>query len=108
MAQSIGRPQLARIQDTILTPFLKRHHLPLYHNQPEFHASFAWALARPALPSGSDGTATTAARWDNPFDANVLASANNHTAEVERAIGKGWEVDALEVKVGKTITRIAL
>lgn len=90
-----GHDKLASIQEKILTPFLKLHHLPLYHSNPEFHTSFAWCLLK---------------REGNPFDADFLEKLNER---MEVRLGNvmrkgGWEIGDMEVKVGKSVTRYRL
>lgn len=87
--------QLVNIQDRIITPFLKLHHLPLYHSNPEFHTSFAWCLLE---------------QCGNPFTVDVLNKVNERMKdELESAMKDGgWEIGEIEVKVGKSVTRYNL
>lgn len=67
---------------------LRREHLPTYHEEPEFHTSFAWWL--------DDGRV---------LDIEKLAQ---HRKDVLEELKRGWKVDHVCVKVAKTVTRIPL
>lgn len=67
---------------------LRREHLPMYHEDPEFHTSFAWWL--------DDGGVLDVERLE-PHKEKVLA-----------ALRDGWRVTHICVKVAKKVTRIPL
>lgn len=78
---------LERIDDV-----LKRHHLPVYHQNPEFHASLAWGLVE-----------------DKPFPPKVLSRLDALAEDILQAQPKtGWTVNEVLVKVAKDITPIPL
>lgn len=67
---------------------LKKEHLPTYHEDPEFHTSFAWWLDT-----------------EQQFDVGGL---ERHKEEVLTALKGGWRITHVCVKVAKTVTRIPL
>ncbi|BEJ12765.1 hypothetical protein CspHIS471_0212250 [Cutaneotrichosporon sp. HIS471] len=80
---------------------LAKMHLPLYHAQPEFHASFGWALC-PSPQEGGDNSPEA-----TPFPVDLVARLAQHTDPV-LAEHPGWHVGTLCVKVAKHVTRIQL
>ncbi|BEI82067.1 hypothetical protein CcaverHIS002_0212270 [Cutaneotrichosporon cavernicola] len=80
---------------------LAKMHLPLYHAQPEFHASFGWALCPSPQEGGDINPEAT------PFPVGLVARLAQHTDPV-LAEHPGWHVGALCVKVAKDVTRIQL
>lgn len=84
--------QLEKLQINVIDPFLKLHHLPRYHSNPEFHASFAWSLL-------------VASNNETPFTPALLKTIN---AELSGKLGlampkNGWQFDGLKMKVAKTV-----
>lgn len=80
---------LERVDD-----ILKRHHLPVYHSNPEFHASLGWGLV------GEDG---------EPFPPSLLDRLDAFAEDILKAQPKGgWLVDEVCIKIAKEVTRIAL
>jgi len=97
--------------------------LPRYHSRPEFHASFAWCLLDrqnpdlAALSPASEQTTSadpprsgkkTAVERDppkTPFTPRVLQQINEAfgTRLKDLLPSSGWEVERIEVKVGKDI-----
>lgn len=74
---------------------LKKHHLPVYHANPEFHTSLAWALVTD--------------KDDLPFPATLLDELDSFQDDILAAQPKGgWEVKDISVKIAKDITRILL
>lgn len=89
--------QLQRIQDRVIHPFLKTHHLPLYHLDPEFHTSFAWSLLSPD------------ARKESPFHPGLVSRLEErYGGEVRRVCKDGWDVREVRVRVGKVVHRFEL
>ncbi|GMK59091.1 hypothetical protein CspeluHIS016_0701060 [Cutaneotrichosporon spelunceum] len=86
---------------TKLEGILVKMHLPRYHAQPEFHASFGWALCPSQEGGGDCSTGVT------PFPADLVARLARHTDPV-LAEHPGWRVSALCVKVAKDVERIEL
>lgn len=67
---------------------LRTEHLPTYHEDPEFHTSFAWWL---------DGDGRVA-----------IERLDERKDEVLGALKSGWKVTHVCVKVAKTVTRVPL
>ncbi|EJT46426.1 hypothetical protein A1Q1_04975 [Trichosporon asahii var. asahii CBS 2479] len=84
---SAGTRELGTLLEKV-DGLLRREHLPTYHENPEFHTSFAWWL--------DDG---------KKLDLGLL---EKHKEEVMALLKSGWRVDHVCVKVAKTITRILL
>jgi hypothetical protein len=80
-------------------------HLPLYHAQPEFHASFGWALCPDVKEGVKEGVKTD--DKTTPFSDGLVARVAAHT-DAALAGHPGWRVSALCVKVAKEVTRIPL
>ncbi|KAL1410338.1 hypothetical protein Q8F55_004346 [Vanrija albida] len=121
-----GAAALRRLLDGAVAPVLERHHMPAYHADAEFHASFAWCLqAGEGTPSG--GTASPAAAddvgdgGDADTDGDAAAPAVPFTPALLARLGAahtpallkaqppaGWTITALCVKVARDVTRIPL
>lgn len=84
---SAGTRELGTLLERV-DELLRREHLPTYHEEPEFHTSFAWWL--------DDGRV---------LDIEKLAQ---HRKDVLEELKRGWKVDHVCVKVAKTVTRIPL
>jgi hypothetical protein len=108
-------------------PLLTEIHRPLYHTNPEYHASFAWCLTGTdkQLPSGTAQSQAISPGADavinhmpgntsqpllEPISEDVVADL--HKAFERRILDAmpptGWLVTELFLKTGKDITRIAL
>jgi hypothetical protein len=114
--------------DKVVHPILEKYHMPLYHSNPEYHASFAWCLLEPfqtepatADPLGTDtdlqdgtdtrSTATVGGVGDKaPF-------SNDLVDELGRLYGKevlakqptgGWEISSVVLRAGKALREIPL
>jgi hypothetical protein len=99
--------QLERIQSEIIDPFLRLHHLPTYHSNPEFHTSFAWVLVPVPTPSETSASTTVV---DDPFTEELLQCLQE---KFEKAIldaqpKGGWQLDKISTKIGKTCRDFAL
>lgn len=99
--------QLERIQSQIIDPFLKLHHLPTYHTDPEFHTSFAWVLV-PVLSDETDvGPAEPGQQRkpvDDPFTDKLLEQLEAQFAQalLDAQPKGGWRIDRISTKIGKT------
>ncbi|KLT41479.1 hypothetical protein CC85DRAFT_119336 [Cutaneotrichosporon oleaginosum] len=82
---------------------LKKMHLPLYHAQPEFHASFGWALCPDASTQEGEGDE----RAVTPFPDDLVARLAGHT-DAALAAHPGWHVSTLNIKVAKEVTTVQL
>lgn len=105
--------QLERIQSHIIDPFLKIHHLPTYHSDPEFHTSFAWVL----VPVPADVTSVgppepgqQRKHIDDPFTDRLLEQLEAQFAQalLEAQPKGGWQIDRISTKIGKTARDFAL
>lgn len=108
--------------DKAIHPLLAKYHLPLYHTNPEFHASFAWCLLRPGeegITSGldtameNDGVEDHIARpamADSPFTRQVLDDLNTGFERklLEAQPRGGWDVSHAILRVGKAVHNIGL
>jgi hypothetical protein len=111
--------QIERIVNKVVHPILANLHLPLYHSEPEFHASFAWCLLRRSasvtgqsaevLQSHQPDSGTTDAlstplipellcRLSEEFEQRILSSQPSG----------GWVIDTLELKIANDITQLCL
>jgi hypothetical protein len=127
--------QLERLLDQAIHPVLAKLHLPLYHTNPQFHASFAWTLIYPSVhtaldspdsPSpdigaGVDGSLDDTAAssgaseaetgpCQTPFTPEVLAQLSEKFGKAILAAQPqgGWEVHHLELKLGKEVHLLPL
>lgn len=128
--------QLERLLDQAIHPILSKLHLPLYHTNPQFHASFAWTLidpvsAHPAsdspdFPPSTSGagpdadvslddaelspSTSEASTGETPFSPEVLAQLSEKFGKAILAAQPqgGWEVDHLELKLGKEVHLLPL
>lgn len=99
--------QLERIQSEIIDPFLRLHHLPTYHSNPEFHTSFAWVLVPVPEPTDSPSLVGTV---DDPFTEKVMENLQKEfgKAILDAQPKGGWQVDGISTKIGKTCRDFAL
>lgn len=123
---------LRKIEETVervLHPLLHKLHLPLYHNNPEFHASFAWChldLSAEQSEVGSEedvaegwqeldsrtplepdsGTGSFSPR--TPFTAKILdeLSTEFQARIMASQPAGGWQVNHLDLKVAKQVHRL--
>lgn len=102
-------------------PVLDNLHLPRYHSNPEFHASFAWCLLHPTGESGprsadldldvlEDDAPDSKNAPASPFDASLLKKLNARFGDqlMRTQHAAGWEVTHMELKIAKDIYRIPL
>jgi hypothetical protein len=99
--------QLERIQSQILDPFLRIHHLPTYHSDPEFHTSFAWVLVpvpEDVTDVGTSQPVRQSKPIDDPFTDKLLEllEAQFGQALLDAQPKGGWQVDRISTKIGKT------
>lgn len=100
-------------------PLLDKYHLPLYHENPEYHASFAWCLLKP----DKDGASTDVdAGKDEPVEGNLSRREESpFTTELIRELDRGfeqkilaahpkggWDISHITFRVGKSIHEIPL
>ncbi|WVQ94633.1 hypothetical protein IAU59_001713 [Kwoniella sp. CBS 9459] len=87
-----GSVELKAIIDDIIHPILEKLHLPTYHENPEFHTSFAWCLLKPRLPAprNSMGVPTSDADALDEYEAQA---GPNAPRELE---GSGFKAKATE------------
>lgn len=101
----------------MLDPTLKKLHLPTYHDNPEFHTSFAWTLFSTktdgldtprSVLSASDGQSVKAPGL--PFDKEDLDKVNSifESKILKAQPGGGWTISSVEAKVAKEIITIPL
>ena len=100
---------------------LDKYHLPLYHENPEYHASFAWCL----LDGSSETRSATIVqnpetdqqsevnpheRVDSPFSSDLIAELDNKFEQ--KILGAhpkgGWDISHITFRVGKSIHEIPL
>lgn len=109
-----GASELGRILELAVAPVLRRHHLPAYHDDAEFHASFAWCLQAGSDEGEANGTASSSPSTDGtstaPFTPELLAqlSATHTPALLKAQPATGWTITDLCVKVARDVTRIPL
>lgn len=84
---SAGTRELGSLLERV-DELLTREHLPAYHEEPEFHTSFAWWLDDGRVPD--------------------IEKLEEHKDDVLRELRRRWNVDHVCVKVAKTVTRIPL
>ncbi|KAJ9099822.1 hypothetical protein QFC21_003822 [Naganishia friedmannii] len=101
-----GHDKLEHIQSQIIDPFLRVHHLPTYHSQPEFHTSFAWVLV-PAqdLESSAVRPAHNIPHMGDPFTEQLLQRLEERLSEalLNAQPRGGWLIDGLSTKIGRTV-----
>ncbi|ORY27444.1 hypothetical protein BCR39DRAFT_538049 [Naematelia encephala] len=122
-----GAPEILKIAQDALDPLLQSLHLPTYHKNPEFHASFAWTLlpeedehkaksykSTPVNQERSSDTASIQAKGDNasstkipplsPFSPEVLDQLNRKFREniLKAQPEGGWIITGVTVKIGNS------
>ena len=98
--------------DKAVHPLLAKYHLPLYHNNPEYHASFAWCLLRPntegtalvvdpLADDADDPVAPDSA--ESPFRQDLLDDLNRNFQQrlLDAQPRGGWDVSNVVLRVGK-------
>ncbi|ALO60446.1 hypothetical protein CNC01375 [Cryptococcus deneoformans JEC21] len=112
-----GVSELKKIVDVVLDPTLKKIHLPTYHDNPEFHTSFAWTLFSTKTNDQDTSRGNLSAFGDRseetpglPFGEEDLDRVNSiFESEVLKAQpAGGWTISSVEVKVAKEIATIPL
>lgn len=108
------------IADNVIHPLLSKYHLPLYHDNPEYHASFAWCLLHTSPPDqassfGEDGIdleiqSTPSPMATKPFSQDLIDDLNRRFEKRLLAAQpeSGWVVPHLTLRVGKSLTEIPL
>ena len=107
----------------VLHPILRDFHRPLYHSNPEYHASFAWCLTDPS-PTADLDLASNPDPAEQEFDAladqtrpakvpipdSVIDDLNTELeARIVAAQSRnGWQIDSLILKTGKEVTEMSL
>lgn len=108
--------QIERAVEAAVHPLLDKLHLQRYHDNPEFHASFAWCLTEREMGGGgevAEAEAEHGAKEEGratPFTASVLQRLSDEfgRALLEAQPRGGWAVDELQIKVGKEVSSIPL
>lgn len=87
---------------------LRKLHRPLYHSDPEYHASFAWCLTdspdtKVSRTEEEGQDSSTAHPLDDPFDMGLIQELDE---EFEAGLlsaqpVSGWKVDKIVLKIGK-------
>ncbi|ORX33636.1 hypothetical protein BD324DRAFT_209271 [Kockovaella imperatae] len=88
-----GHPEINDLLERVIHPVLDTLHLPRYHTNPEFHASFAWCLDTETPIS----QAVVRQLNDELKDAFLLSQPTD-----------GWLIHELMYKAGNTLRSIAL
>jgi hypothetical protein len=111
----------------VVHPILEKYHLPLYHTNPEYHASFAWCLLDPAtsaqaaIAADADGAIdvedeSQAASTKEPPERNIpfpqdlldeLGMVFGQQILAKQPVG-GWEISDLILRAGKVLHTIPL
>lgn len=117
--------QIDEIVEKILHPILREYHRPLYHSNPEYHASFAWCLTGPE-PSAHDDEPSphTAVKGDDGCELAAVSNKPARTPISNTVIDKlnselegrllaaqpksGWRIEHVVLKIGKDATLIPL
>lgn len=96
-------------------PELAKLHLPLYHDNPEFHASFAWCLVKPSIGATSEYSLSEVEEKDvpesrdkTPFTPAVLSDLTSRFAAaiLQAQTKDGWLIDGVQLKIAKDIYTI--
>ena len=112
------RLQIDAIVESAIHPLLHKLHLPLYHSNPEYHASFAWCLIDPRGDTEAS-TLEDVADLENGYeDAPALVPIPGSVVrqldeELRDAFLKsqpygGWRVIDLKLKIGREVRSIKL
>lgn len=119
--------QLNSIVDKVVHPILEKYHLPLYHTNPEYHASFAWCLLDPANSAQAVVAADADGAVDIEDESQVVSTGEppkrktplppDLVDELGMVFGKqilakqpdgGWEISDLILRAGKVLHSIPL
>ncbi|WRT65611.1 uncharacterized protein IL334_002556 [Kwoniella shivajii] len=117
-----GAIEVKEIVEQIIHPPIDIIHLPKYHDNPEFHTSFAWTLLKPSITSKGESGSTEPTRVEDipgPPSEEELIRNNGLTpfpddmlerikAKFEKKILEaqpkgGWEIDNVHFKAAKDI-----
>jgi hypothetical protein len=120
---------LNSIVDKVVHPILEKYHLPLYHTNTEYHASFAWCLLDPAtsaqtvIAADADGAVdvedeeeSQVASTEEPPERKT-PFRQGLVEDLGRVFGKqilakqpdgGWEISDLILRAGKVLHTIPL
>lgn len=106
--------------EKVVHPILSPLHLPLYHDNPEFHASFAWCLLRSGSSSDSSSSSDAALdadqsemssdMADSPFIPAVLRKLNGDFEQLilSSQPSAGWTIDSIDLKISKDVVHMPL
>lgn len=109
--------------EKVIHPILEKYHLPLYHTNPEYHASFAWCLLEATDPAHAESAVRADIEDDeqNPSDEGMIARGTPIPQDLVEALGKiygnqvlakqpdgGWEISELVLRAGKAFHSISL
>ena len=97
-------------------PLLQSLHMPLYHSNPEYHASFAWCLIDQTDQTSKDGSAVDESDGFEessdqvPIPHEVLAQVNEEYRDVflRSQPREGWSISDVELKIGKDVQTVPL
>ncbi|WWC97052.1 hypothetical protein V866_003929 [Kwoniella sp. B9012] len=127
-----GTNEIEGILDKVIHPLLNIHHLPKYHEDPEFHTSFGWTLLKqkedqgdgevkgedtPGLPSDritkkqSTADSSSVSNFQHtPFSSDLIERINTkyQDAILQKQPKGGWEVDNVHLKVSKQVHVLGL
>lgn len=106
---SSGGFQIGDLVDKVIHPILVSLHRPLYHENPEWHTSFAWwLLDQPASSEQGDGEAELVQK--TPIADDVLSLLNDEfqTRILASQPDGGWHVSSIMLKIGKDLSTIDL
>ena len=108
--------QINEIVEKILHPQLQNLHLPLYHSNPEYHASFAWCLIdettqgskEVAFADHLDGFEDSSQQ--TPIPDRVIMQLNDDYRDsfLRSQPLEGWSISEIELKIGKDVKKISL
>ena len=98
--------QLKSLSDAFV-PTLKLLHQKSFYAEPRFHASVAWALpSRQRLTEMEPLSTAPVQTSAPPFLSSVLPHISDKVGgKLSQNIGSMFEVDAIEVKIGKDVHR---
>ncbi|WVQ64818.1 uncharacterized protein L199_002987 [Kwoniella botswanensis] len=127
-----GAKEIEGILDKVIHPSLDIHHLPKYHEDPEFHTSFGWTLINqkedegdgevkgedtPGLSSDritknqSTSDSSSVSNFQHtPFSSDLFERINTKYQDVilQKQPKGGWEVDNVHLRVSKEVHVLGL
>ncbi|KAK6907250.1 hypothetical protein I203_101240 [Kwoniella mangroviensis CBS 8507] len=127
-----GANEIEGILDKAIHPLLDIHHLPKYHEDPEFHTSFGWTLLNqkedeadgevkgedtPGLLSdritkiqNTSDSSSVSNFQHTPFSSDLIDPINTkyQDAILQKQPKGGWEVDNVYLKVSKEVHVLGL